>query len=161
MSAVSSGVGAGSAEILRVLAPLGTALVEESGKWHKITKPWPADIDEWTHYLHDASNNAVSHDRRVGPPRHLQWQCGPRWGRHHDHMASVSAMVSARGRVFYIVDEGSRLSPQLPSHWKLVARGAFNGVLLWKRPIARWHDNLWPLKSGPASLPRRGAVDEG
>ncbi|MFH1919376.1 MAG: PQQ-binding-like beta-propeller repeat protein [Planctomycetota bacterium] len=152
---VSSGGGIPKEEIVRVLAPLGSALVEEGGKWSKITKPWPADIDEWTHYLHDASNNAVSHDERVGPPRHLQWQCGPRWGRHHDHMASVSAMVSARGRVFYILDEGSRHSPQLPPDWKLVARDAFNGVLLWKRPIQRWHDNLWPLKSGPASLPRR------
>ena len=105
--------------------------------------------------MHDASNNAVAHDDRIGPPRHLQWQSGPRWGRHHDHMASVSAMVTARGRVFSIVDEGARVSPQLPADWKLVARDAFNGVLLWKLPIERWHDNLWPLKSGPANLPRR------
>lgn len=41
------------------------------------------------------------------------------------------------------------------STWKLIARGAFNGVLLWKRPIPRWFPHLWPLKSGPANLPRR------
>jgi len=64
-------------------------------------------------------------------------------------------MVSSGGRVFYYLDEGSRVSPQLPSQWKLVARDAFNGVLLWKRSIERWHTRLWPLKSGPASLPRR------
>jgi len=142
-------------EVLRVLAPLGVAYVKQDGQWRKSVKPWPEDIDEWTHYLHDASNNAVAHDERIGAPRHLQWQCGPRWSRHHDHMASVSAMVSARGRVFTILDEGSRVSPQLPSDWKMVARGAFSGVLLWKRSIERWHDRLWPLKSGPASLPRR------
>ena len=142
-------------ELLRVLTPLGVAIAERGGKWGKITKPWPADVDQWTHYMHDASNNAVAHDDRIGPPRHLQWQSGPRWGRHHDHMSSVSAVVTARGRVFSIVDEGSRLSPQLPPDWKLVARDAFNGALLWKRDIRRWHGNLWPLKSGPANLPRR------
>ncbi len=138
-------------EIGRVLVPGGVADV--NGK--KTVKPRPGDIDTWTHYLHDPSNNAVAHDEVVGPPRRLQWQCGPRWSRHHDHMASVSAMVSSGDRVFYIVDEGSRMSPQLPSDWQLVARDAFNGVLLWKRPIAKWFNELWPLKSGPAGLPRR------
>ena len=143
------------AEVRRVLAPRGAACVKSGGAWAKTVQPVPADIDEWTHYLHDASNNAVAHDARIGPPRHLQWQAGPLWSRHHDHMASVSAMVSAAGRVFYILDEGSRVSPQLPPDWKLVARDAFSGVLLWKRPIGQWHTGLWPLKSGPASLPRR------
>ncbi|MHC4407338.1 MAG: outer membrane protein assembly factor BamB family protein [Planctomycetota bacterium] len=153
---VHSGAKIPQEEVLRVLAPRGVALKCSGDRtWTKIVKPWPDDIDEWTHYLHDASNNAVAHDERIGPPRHLQWQCGPRWSRHHDHMASMSAMVSARGRVFYILDEGSRVSPQLPPDWKLIARDAFNGTLLWKRPIDRWHFNLWPLKSGPANLPRR------
>jgi len=143
------------AEVMRALSPLGVACVKTEGKWTKTVKPWPVEIDEWTHYMHDASGNAVAHDRRVGPPRHLQWQAGPRWSRHHDHMASVSAMVSARGRTFYILDEGSRVSPQLPADWKLIARDAFSGVLLWKREIAKWQTHLWPLKSGPANLPRR------
>jgi len=139
------------AEVMRVLAPEGVAWI--GGR--KTVKPRPKQIDEWTHYLHDASNNAVAQDAVIGPPRHLQWQGGPKWSRHHDHMASMSAMVSAGGRVFYILDEGSRVSPQLPSRWRLVARDAFNGVLLWKRPIEQWHPALWPLKSGPANLPRR------
>jgi outer membrane protein assembly factor BamB len=37
----------------------------------------------------------------------------------------------------------------------LVARDAFNGVLLWKRPLTRWEDHLRPFRSGPAELPRR------
>jgi len=146
------------AEIKRVLSPRGVAYIKSGGKWTKTVKPVPDDIDEWTHYMHDASGNAVAHDAQVGPPRHLQWQCGPRWSRHHDHMSSVSALVSGKGRVFYIFDEGSPVSPQLPSSWKLIARDAFSGVLLWKRDIAKWHTNLWPLKSGPASLPRRLVV---
>jgi outer membrane protein assembly factor BamB len=124
-------------------------------------KPRPKEIDEWTHYLHDASNNAVAQDTVIGPPRRLQWTGGPRWSRHHDHMASTSAMVSAGGRLFYIFDEGPTASILLPSKWTLVARDAFSGVILWKQPLASWHPHLWKLKSGPAQLPRRlVAVDD-
>ena len=142
-------------EMLRVLAPNGVAYVKSDGKWEKIVKPWPDDIDEWTHYLHDATGNAVADDTVVGPPRHLQWLGSPRWSRHHDRMASTSAMVSAGGRVFYIQDEGSRVSIQLPSKWTVIARDAFNGTVLWKQPITKWRNHLWPLKSGPTSLARR------
>lgn len=34
----------------------------------------------------------------------------------------------------------------------------FNGALLWKRSIPSWYPHLWPLKSGPAKLPRRMVV---
>jgi len=35
-------------EVMRILAPLGVAYI--NGK--KTVKPWPEEIDEWTHYLH-------------------------------------------------------------------------------------------------------------
>ena len=57
------------------------------------------------------------------------------------------------------MDDGSRGSIQLPSDWQLVARDAFNGTVLWKRPISKWHSQLWPLKSGPSQLARRLVVD--
>ncbi len=142
-------------EVLRVLAPRGVAYVREGEEWVKTVKPRPREIDEWTHYLHDASNNAVARDSVVGPPRRLQWVGSPRWSRHHDRMASMSALVSAGGRIFYIFDEGPTASVQLPSKWSLIARDAFNGTVLWKRSIASWHTHLWPFKSGPAQLPRR------
>ena len=34
--------------------------------------PRPEEIDAWTHYLHSPTNNAVSQDTAVQPPRHLQ-----------------------------------------------------------------------------------------
>ncbi|MBN2474025.1 MAG: PQQ-binding-like beta-propeller repeat protein [Pirellulales bacterium] len=142
-------------EVLRVLVPDGVAYLKRDGKWTRSVKPRPAEIDEWTHYLHDPSNNAVARDTVVGPPRRLQWTCGPDWSRHHDHMASLSALVSAHGRIFYIMDEGPREAILLPAHWMLIARDAFNGTILWKRPIAEWNTHLWPLKSGPNQLPRR------
>ncbi len=142
-------------EILRVLVPHGVAYLKKGDVWTKTVKPRPKEIDEWTHYMYDASGNAVAHDSVVGPPRHLQWVGSPRWARHHDHMASVSALVSTGGRIFYIIDEGPKASIQLPPKWFLIARDAFNGTILWKRPISSWNTHLWPLKSGPAQLPRR------
>jgi outer membrane protein assembly factor BamB len=53
------------------------------------------------------------------------------------------------------MDEGPTASVYLPSRWRLTARDAYSGVLLWKRPIDPWHARLFPLKSGPLQLPRR------
>ncbi|MBN1345527.1 MAG: PQQ-binding-like beta-propeller repeat protein [Phycisphaerae bacterium] len=147
--------GVGMGEVLRVLAPEGVAYVKVGGKWTKTVKPRPTEIDEWTHYFHGADGNPVAEDTVVGPPRRIQWVGSPRWARHHDLMASMSALVSTGGRVFYIIDEGPTSSIQLPPKWSLIARDAFNGTILWRRAIAEWHTHLWALKSGPAHLPRR------
>ncbi|MFW5692768.1 MAG: PQQ-binding-like beta-propeller repeat protein, partial [Thermoguttaceae bacterium] len=148
-------------EMLRVLAPRGVACVRQDGRWTTFEKPRPEQIDEWTHFLYDSTNNAVSQDETIAPLRQMQWVGSPRWARHHDHMSSLSALVSSGGRLFYIFDEGSTTSILLPSRWSLIARDAFNGTVLWKRPIEHWHTQLWPLKSGPALLTRRlVAVDD-
>ncbi|MBC8869050.1 MAG: PQQ-binding-like beta-propeller repeat protein [Planctomycetes bacterium] len=159
-------------EIARVLAPGGVALMTQdlglpetrhptpdtspvlAGRT-KFVMSWPQEIDEWTHYLYDASNNAVSNDTVVAPPRGLQWTCGPEYARSHEHFGSVSAMVSTAGRVFYIIDEGPISSVFLPPEWKLVARDAFSGVLLWQRPIANWESQLRGFRSGPPEIGRR------
>ncbi len=143
------------AEVMRVLVPNGVALV--GGK--KTVKPWPSGLDEWTHYLHGADNNAVARDTQVGIPRSLQWVSEPRWGRSHEELASMSAAVTAKGRLYYIVDEAPLASLRFLSDWKLVARDAFNGTLLWKRPIAQWTDHLRHFRAGPAHLPRRLVAD--
>ncbi len=142
-------------EVTRVLAPQGVAYVKQGDQWTKTVKPRPEEIDEWTHYLYDPTNNAVSKDETIAPLRRMQWIGSPRWSRHHDHMSSLSSLVAANGRLFYIFDEGSTASIVLPSRWFLIARDAFNGTILWKQPIERWHTQLWPLKSGPALLTRR------
>ncbi|MBN2508455.1 MAG: PQQ-binding-like beta-propeller repeat protein [Verrucomicrobia bacterium] len=142
-------------EVMRVLVPHGVACLKTQGQWSRTVKPRPASIDEWTHYLHGADNNAVAADAQVGPPRHFQWLAGPKWSRHHDHMSSMNALVTANGRLFYIMDEGPAAAILLPPKWVLTARDAFNGTTLWKRPLADWNTHLWPLKAGPNQLPRR------
>ena len=126
-------------EILRVLAPRGLAVVHGE----KIVKPWPDEIDEWTHWLHGPDNNAVSKDRKVGVSRSLQWAMPPRWARHHNLLPSVSAMVSAGGRVYTIIDEGAASVKGLPDRWHLTARDGFNGLLLWKQPMGTWGWRAW------------------
>ena len=138
-------------EILRVLAPRGVAYI--NGK--KTVKPWPAELDEWTHFHHDPQGTMVGKDQVVGPPRRIQWIGEPKWLRNHDFMTVMHAMVSSGGRIFYVTDEGLRNHIFLPSRWVLIARDGFNGTMLWKKPLTDWHPNNWPLKSGPGHLPRK------
>jgi len=133
-------------EVLRVLCPRGIARIKRDGKWTTVEKPWPAEIDEWTHFLHGADGNAVARDSVVGPPQHYQWIAGPLWMRSHESDSSVKALVTARGKLFYIVDDGptSLLGDHdLPDRWSLAARDAFNGTLLWKVPIEDWGWQAW------------------
>jgi outer membrane protein assembly factor BamB len=130
-------------EIQRVLAPLGVAYVKKDGAWTKKVKPWPKEIDEWTHFRHDAGGTTLARDARVGPARHVQWWGEPMFCRSHELPSSVSTMVSARGRLFYVFDEGlvtlgETWHKSLVPQYRLVARDAFNGILLWKKPIADW-----------------------
>ena len=43
-------------------------------------------------------------------------------------------MVSTGGRIFYIADEAPVGSLRGPPNGELVARDAYNGMLLWKQP---------------------------
>jgi len=139
------------AEVLRVLVPGGVAQV--GGK--KTVKPHPAGTDEWTHYLHDASGNAVAHDDVVGPPRRVQWIAAPRHTRGHEHIPSLNALVSAAGRIFYVADEGTIAFVRQPARWHLAARDAYNGLLLWKRPFDPWFPHIVNWGATPGHLQRR------
>ena len=132
-------------EMLRVLSPRGVAYVREGGRPNKTVKPWPEEIDEWSHFLHDATGNAVAHDRVVAAPKRLQWIGGPLWSRSHEYDASLCAMVSSHGRLFYIFDEGPTgiVDKRIPDKWTLIARDAFNGVVLWKRDVPDWGWKAW------------------
>lgn len=158
-------------EIQRVLAPMGVALVRDGETWRKWQKPWPEEVDQWSHYLHGPNNNAVSHDERVGPPKSMQWSCGPHYARSHEINSSMAAMVSAGGRLFYIWDEGplGLTQPEFPEKWTLIARDAFNGTVLWKKSMPNWGWRQWHARSRwdnprerarmlrhlPATTPRR------
>jgi len=159
-------------EIMRILAPLGSVYiknppekksqslqasalaggagtiesVQSQGKWLKITKAWPTEIDEWSHFLHGADGNPVAQDTKVGPPKHSQWLAGPAWAQSHESDTSLRCLVTAQGRIYYILNEAptSLAGPESPpDKWFLQARDAFNGVLLWKHPITEWGWREW------------------
>jgi len=132
-------------EVMRVLAPGGAACVERDGRWERIVKARPENIDEWSHFLHDASNNAVADDTVVGQPRSLQWIAPPLWLRSHETPSGIQSTVTAGGRLFYFFDEGliGITDQRIPDRWSLVARDAFNGKLLWKRPLGSWGWRAW------------------
>ena len=142
-------------EAARVVAPGGTWMRRTAEGWKAESKSGTPKEKQWTHYQYDAANNPVGEDDSCGLPRQFQWAGTPLWSTAHESMASLNAMVSANGRVFYIMDEGPRASVQLPSDWQLVARDAYNGVVLWKKPLQQWLTRYWPWKSGPAQMPRK------
>ncbi|MEZ6114234.1 MAG: hypothetical protein R3C99_24960 [Pirellulaceae bacterium] len=135
------------------------AMIRDGDQWSKLTKPWP-EIDDWTHYLYDSKGNAVAHDQQAGPPRHLRW-LGGRWSRYHDRMASMSALVSARGEssTSWTKARAFRFNCRHAGHCSLATRSA---ARFWHQPIPEWQNHLWPLKSGPTQLARRlvAAVDD-
>ncbi len=152
-------------ELLRVLAPGGVAYVRQADGWKKWVKPWPEDMDQWTHFLHDAGGNEVSEDRQVGPPKGLRWTAGPRHCRSHEWPTSVQAVVTAGGRLFSILDEApAGVYRHLPQKCRLVARDAFSGVLLWKVPLRNWQPDFGTGTGGRwqmhHTIPRRLVADE-
>ncbi|MFH1716588.1 MAG: PQQ-binding-like beta-propeller repeat protein [Planctomycetota bacterium] len=132
-------------EVMRVLAPGGVACAWRGGEWKMIVKPRPDNIDEWTHFLHDASNNAVADDSVVGPPRSLQWVAPPLWLRSHETPSGIQSPVYTASRMFYFFDEGliGITDQRIPDRWSLVCRDAFNGRALWKRPLEAWGWRQW------------------
>jgi outer membrane protein assembly factor BamB len=138
-------------EVGRVLAPMAVVVHIRNGvrigSYNR--KPWPEDVDEWTDSRHDATSNAVSKDRRAGPPRFVQWEALPRWNRG----TKTSALVSAHGRLFYILDDSHFASDT--SSWSLIARDAHNGIRLWRHELPSWGGARGGKKVGPAQVNRR------
>jgi outer membrane protein assembly factor BamB len=147
--------GISNEEAMRVLAPGGTLYTKKEGRWTTSVKSRPANIDEWTHYLHDASGNAVAHDQVVGPPRRMQWLTQPQHTRSHEHIPSIYALVSSAGRIFYIADEAPIGSIRQLPQWRLVARDAYNGTVLWKQDISAWFPHIVNWGQTPSQLERK------
>jgi len=185
---VREGSGPAAEEQMRALCPEGMVLELKGGAWEKTVKPRPAEIDDWPQYFYSATGNAASHDTVVGPPRSLQWWAGPFSERSHNWVNSTASMVSAGGRFFYIRDDGpisvmgqgnnnmnwamqkNINKKNIPENWSLIARDAFNGVLLWRRKLDGFgqfqfeavgiQPTSWNCWSAPLSLNRRTAASE-
>ncbi len=156
-----------SKEIHRALAPYGTAIAPRGSPclpspardigdgYAAFTKPYPREMDEWPQRLHGADNNCVAKDTVVGPPRHVQWVSRPAWLRAHIGSPTVTSMVSSGGRLFSIEDHQTAENPLLPARWRLVARDAFNGIVLWTRDYPNWEQVTAHMSSYHAQMQKR------
>jgi outer membrane protein assembly factor BamB len=145
-------------ELLRVLRPFGAAVVKRDGKWTVTVKPQLPGTDQWQQHYHGADNNAVAQDTVVGPPRRYQWLGEPEWQRSHLAMPSINSMVSTNGRLFTVEDTASAEHPALPGKQALVARDAYNGIVLWRVMFSDWHPTYIRNKEMPVQLQRRLAA---
>ena len=125
------------AELSRVLTPGGAVVVAntdvltksqlEAGGFELLPetqqglvarKPWPKEMDSWSHPRHAADGNAVSGDTLVGPPVRVRWIAAA--------TSEVEGMVTAGGRNFY---------------GGILARDSFNGLRLWHRDLRKAENN--------------------
>jgi len=146
------------AELMRVLRPFGAAVVKRDGRWTVSVKPQLPGTDHWEQHYHGADNNAVARDTVVGPPRRYQWLGEPEWQRSHLAMPSINSMVSTNGRLFTVEDLASAEHPALPGKQALVARDAYNGVVLWRVMFSDWHPIYIRNKEMPVQIQRRLAA---
>ncbi len=135
-------------EIDRVLALRGVACIKRDGDLSYRRKKRPGDIDEWRHSRYDATGNAVSRDKHVGPPSFMRWEARPRWNKG----TKTSCLVTSGGRIFYILDDS--LFGSSGFGWSLVARDAWNGIQLWRHPLPSWAGSRLGKKVGPAQVHR-------
>ncbi len=112
-------------EVLRVLRPQGVAWAGTE-TW---VKPFPEGIDEWTHHYHRADNNPQSQDRLARAPYLTQYIAEPRYA------PAPQAAVAAGGRIFMAFGHVAWHQREEPWLNTLVAMNAFNGTILWKRPL--------------------------
>jgi len=127
--------GLNATRLRKRLARLGVKKVETSKRhgltWLKFRKPRPAEMDQWTHARYDVSRNAVSRDK-VGVPTGVRWLAGPKWPT-GNRKASVLGVAVSEKRLVYVFEDEVLTKDGLKKQKHLVARDAYNGLLLWQR----------------------------
>ena len=145
-----------SDEVQRVLVPNGTVYRKKGAAWVSEVKPRSTDLDEWTHWNYSPANSPSSKDLQVGPIRRMQWYAGPFWSKYHFSSPAVHFILAGGGRIFYIVDESpsSTSGGGFPEKWTMMARDAFNGKELWRKPMA----SQWGLAAKEYTAFYEGAI---
>jgi outer membrane protein assembly factor BamB len=116
---------AGQRELTRILRPRGHALV---GK-RVITKPAPGGTDSWSHPYHGPDNNPLSTDALARAPFTTQFLAEPLFS------SQPEVTVAAGGRLFKAFGHMTFRAYQNPMINTLIAMSAYNGTLLWTRPL--------------------------
>ena len=124
------------AEAMRVLRPGGVYCV--AGAKPQI-KPWPQGMGQWTHQWYQPHGNLYTEDRLAGPPTGMQWLMGLPVVLNSSRFAGTQSLIAEGGRVFFITFNDEENVINNTQQYFLIARDAFNGLFLWKRP---WTESL-------------------
>ncbi|MFO7906928.1 MAG: PQQ-binding-like beta-propeller repeat protein [Planctomycetota bacterium] len=116
-----------NAEILRVLKPGGVANVGSE----RLVKPKSARFDDWSHVYHGPDNNPKSVDRVARAPFRTQFLGTPLFS----PMPEVT--VASGGRIFKAFGHLAHKKNQNAVLNTLFCINAYNGTILWKRPLHR------------------------
>ncbi len=110
-------------ELARVVRPLGTLLIGQE----KIVKPYPKEVDDWTHPFKGPDNNPQSYDQIARAPYLTQFLAEP-W-----YVPFPEITVTSAGRVFKAFGHVGFKRRDWPWVNTLVAINGYNGTMLWKR----------------------------
>ncbi len=113
------------AEVLRVLRPLGIAIIGD----RKLVKPVPEGIDNWSHPYHGPDNNPQSNDKLVKGAFQTQFIADPKFS------PMPEQTVIAGGRIFKAMGHIAHKANQNEMLNTLLCINAYNGTILWRRPL--------------------------
>ncbi|MGE4551341.1 MAG: hypothetical protein AAEJ57_08115, partial [Opitutales bacterium] len=114
-------------EFMRALRPGGVALLGNK----RITAPPNEETDSWSHPYHGPDNNPQSTDKIARAPYLTQFVAEPKFS----PMPQVS--VGAGGRIFKAFGHIAHKANQNAVLNTLVCVNAYNGTILWKRPLRK------------------------
>ena len=120
-------------EIKRVVSPLGAAVFKKKGTWTTFPKPYSQGMNDWPMFAHDLKRSNVLRDEMSAAPSGLQWIAGAPMAEYMTNQA-----VTSDGRIFYSRSRGMKRKVE-GHHGLLVARNAFNGMLLWEKKLEKGH----------------------
>jgi len=113
------------AEVLRVLRPKGMALLGRK----VLTKPFPKGVDDWSYPYHGPDNTPQSADQIARAPYLSQFLAEPKF------CPSPAVTVAAGERIFRAYGHLAHQVNQNAMLNTLLAVNAYNGTILWKRPL--------------------------
>ncbi len=112
-------------EMLRVLHPGGKALLGS----RLVEKPFPPDVDHWSHPYHGPDNNPQSTDRLARAPYLTQFIAYPKF------CPMPEVTVAAGGRIYRAFGHIAHKANQNAMLNTLLCVNTFNGTILWRRPL--------------------------